>query len=174
MIVSIERAEAFVFKGSPCTLVGPQLKVGDTAPAFTAVGNDLSTVDSSAYNGKVRIINSVPSLDTGLCDAQTRRFNEEGAKLGENVAILTVSMDLPFAQKRWCGSAGIDRVTTLSDWRDAQFSSAFGTHVKEWRLCSRAVFVVDSQNKIVHAEYLPAAGELPNYEAAIEAAQAAK
>lgn len=172
--MATERVNAFVFKGSPATLVGPELKAGDKAPAFTAVGNDLSTVEASAYAGKVRIINSVPSLDTGVCDAQTRRFNQEAANLGENVAILTISMDLPFAQKRWCGAAGIDRVTTLSDYRDASFSTAFGTLVKEWRLCSRAVFVIDSQDTIVHAEYVGAAGEHPNYEAALEAARAAK
>lgn len=170
----MERAAAFVFKGAPCTLVGPELKAGDKAPAFTAVANDLSTVDSSAYAGKVLIINSVPSLDTGVCDAQTRRFNQEAANLGEKVAILTISMDLPFAQKRWCGAAGIDRVTTLSDYRDAAFSTAFGTYVKEWRLCSRAVFVVDSTGTVVHAQYVPAAGEHPNYEAALEAARAAR
>jgi thiol peroxidase len=172
--LSVERAGAFAFKGAPCTLVGPELKVGDKAPAFTAVGNDLSTVNSQVYDGQVRIISSVPSLDTGVCDAQTRRFNEEGAKLGEQVAILTISMDTPFAQKRWCGAAGIDRVSTLSDYRDAAFSQAFGTFIKEWRLCSRAVFVVDANNTVVHAEYVGAAGEHPNYEAALEAARNAK
>jgi thioredoxin-dependent peroxiredoxin len=171
--LSVERASAFVFKGL-CTLVGPELKVGDKAPAFTVVANDLSTVDSAAYAGKVRIISSVPSLDTGVCDAQTRRFNQEAANLGENVAVLTISMDLPFAQKRWCGAAGIDRVVTLSDYRNAAFSQAFGTLLKEWRLCSRAVFVVDSQEKVVYAEYVGTAGEQPNYEAALEAARAAK
>lgn len=171
--MTTERAGAFQFKGS-VTLVGPELKAGDTVPAFTAVGNDLSTVDSASFAGKVRIINSVPSLDTGVCDAQTRRFNQAAAELGEHVVILTISMDLPFAQKRWCGAAGVDRVTTLSDYRDASFSHAFGTHIKEWRLCSRAVFVVDSQDKVVHVEYVPAAGQEPNYDAALEAARAAK
>lgn len=171
--MAVERSNAFGFKGAGATLVGPELKAGDAAPAFTAVGNDLSTVSSEAYQGKVRIISSVPSLDTGVCDAQTRRFNQEAAGLGEGVVILTVSMDLPFAQKRWCGAAGIDRVITLSDWRDAAFSQAYGTYVKEWRLCSRAVFVVDAAGRIVHAEYVPSAGEHPNYEAALEAARAA-
>lgn len=171
--MSIERAGAFGFKGA-ATLVGPELKVGDKAPAFTAVANDLSTVDSAAYAGKIRIISSVPSLDTGVCDAQTRRFNQEAANLGENVVILTLSMDLPFAQKRWCGAAGVDQVVTLSDYRDASFSQAFGTYVKEWRLCSRAVFVVDAQDEIVYAEYVPTAGEHPNYEAVLAAARAAR
>lgn len=171
--MTIERSGAFQFKG-PVTLVGPELKVGDTAPAFTAIANDLSTFESSSLAGKVRIINSVPSVDTGVCDAQIRRFNEEASKLGENVAILTVSMDLPFAQKRWCGAAGVEQVTTLSDYQNASFGQAYGTLIKEWRLCSRAVFVVDSNNQVVYAEYVPAAGEHPNYEAALEAARAAK
>lgn len=169
-----ERANAFQFKGGGVTLVGPELKVGDKAPAFAAVANDLSVVDSAAYAGKVRIISSVPSLDTGVCDAQTRRFNEEAARLGETVVVLTLSMDLPFAQKRWCGAAGVDRVVTLSDYRDASFSQAYGTLIKEWRLCSRAVFVVDSQDQVVYAEYVPAAGEHPHYDAVLEAARAAQ
>ena len=161
----MERANAFQFKGN-VTLVGPELKVGDKAPAFSVIANDLSTVDSSAYAGKVRIINSVPSLDTGVCDTQTRKFNQAAAELGDNIVVLTISADLPFAQKRWCGAAG--------DYRDHAFSKAFGTYIKEWGLCSRAVFVVDSTDTVVHAEYVPAAGQEPNYDAALEAARAAK
>lgn len=171
--MTVERANAFVFRG-PRTLVGPELKVGDKAPAFTVVNNDLETVESSVFAGKVRIINSLPSLETGVCDTQTRRFNEAAASLGENVAILSISMDLPFTQKKWCGAAGVDRVITLSDHREASFALGFGTLVKELRICSRAVFVVDSQDRIVYAEYLPAGGDQPNYEAALEAARAAK
>lgn len=171
--MSVERSGAFNFKGS-VTLVGPELKVGEKAPAFTAVANDLSTVNASTYAGKVRIISFVPSLDTGVCDTQTRRFNVEAASLGENVVVLTVSMDLPFAQKRWCGAAGVDRVVTLSDFRDAAFSTAYGTFIKEWRLTSRAVFVVDSQETILYAEYVPTSGEQPHYESVIEAARAAR
>ena len=165
---------SFVFKGGPVTLLGDKLNVGDKAPAFTAVANDLSTVSSSQYDGKIKVISFVPSLDTGVCDAQTRRFNQEAANLGDNVVVLTISMDLPFAQKRWCGAAGIDRVVTLSDYRDAEASHAFGTYIKEWRLCSRAVFVVDSTGTVVYAEYVPAAGEQPNYDAAVAAARSAK
>ena len=165
---------SFVFKGAPVTLLGDRLNVGDKAPAFTAVGNDLSTVSSSQYEGKIRIISFVPSLDTGVCDTQTRRFNQEAAELGDNVVVLTISMDLPFAQKRWCGAAGIDRVVTLSDYRDAEASHGFGTYMKEWRLCARSVFVVDSKGTVVHAEYVPAAGEQPNYDAAVAAARSAK
>ncbi|MEW8977637.1 MAG: thiol peroxidase [Symbiobacterium sp.] len=168
----MERAGAFQFKG-PVTLVGPELRVGDKAPAFTAVDNNLATVDSSAFAGKVRIISSVPSLDTGVCDTQTRKFNEAAASLGSDAVVLTISCDLPFAQKRWCGNAGVDRVITLSDYRDHSFSKAYGTYIKEWALCSRAVFVVDKNDRIVHVEYVPAAGQEPNYEAALEAARAA-
>lgn len=169
----MERANAFQFKGN-VTLVGPELKAGDKAPAFSAVANDLSTVESSAYSGKVRIISSVPSLDTGVCDTQTRKFNQAATELGENVVVLTISADLPFAQKRWCGAAGVDRVVTLSDFRDHAFAKAFGTYMKEWTLCSRAVFVVDSSDTLVYAEYVPAAGQEPNYDAALAAARAAK
>jgi thiol peroxidase len=169
----MERANAFQFKGN-VTLVGPELKPGDKAPAFTAVANDLSTVESSAYSGKVRIISSVPSLDTGVCDTQTRKFNQAASELGENVVVLTISADLPFAQKRWCGNAGVDRVITLSDFRDHSFSKAYGTYIKEWTLCSRAVFVVDSSDTVVYAEYVPVAGQEPNYDAALAAARAAK
>lgn len=172
--MSVERAGVFTFAGKQCTLVGPELKVGDKAPAFSVVANNLATVSGSEYAGKVRIISAVPSLDTGVCDTQTRRFNQEAANLGENVVVLTISFDLPFAQKRWCGAAGVDRVVTLSDFREASFSTAFGTFNKDWRLSSRAVFVVDSQDNIVHAEYCKAAGEHPNYDAALEAAKAAK
>lgn len=171
--MAVERPNAFQFKGS-VTLVGPELKVGDRAPAFKAVANDLSTVESSAYAGKVRIISSVPSLDTGTCSTQTRTFNKEAASLKENIVILTLSKDLPFAQKRWCGAEGVDKVVTLSDWLHSSFAPAYGTHMKEWNLCSRAVFVVDSSDEIVHVEYLPAGGQEPNYGAAIEAARAAK
>ncbi|MDF2627097.1 MAG: thioredoxin peroxidase [Symbiobacteriaceae bacterium] len=172
--MTIERAAAFMFAGSQATLVGPELKVGDKAPAFTATGTNLAAVGSGEYAGKVRIISSVPSLDTGVCDTQTRRFNQEAANLGENVVVLTLSMDLPFAQKRWCGAAGVDRVVTLSDFREGSFGAAYGTLMKEWRLLSRAVFVVDSQENVVHVEYCKAGGEQPNYDAALEAARAAK
>ncbi len=167
-----ERADAFLL-GQPRTLNGPELKVGDQAPDFVLVANDLSKVTLADSKGKVRIISVVPSLDTGVCDAQTRRFNEEASKLGDGVVILTVSADLPFAQKRWCGAAGVERVQTLSDHFNMSFGDAYGTHIKDLRLESRAVFVVDTQDKIVYVQYVPAAGEHPNYEAPVEAAKAA-
>ncbi|WP_126425648.1 thiol peroxidase [Brevibacillus marinus] len=168
----VERHGAFQFKGA-VTLLGPELKPGDQAPDFTVLANDLSPVTLADSKGTVRIISVVPSLDTGVCDAQTRRFNEEAAKL-DGVKVLTISVDLPFAQARWCGAAGIENVQTLSDHRDLSFGLAYGVVIKEHRLLSRAVFVVDANDKIVYAEYVPAAGQHPNYEAAIEAAKAAK
>ncbi|GGE08881.1 putative thiol peroxidase [Marinithermofilum abyssi] len=168
-----ERKGAITFKGNPVTLIGPEVKVGDQAPDFKVLANDLSEVTLADSKGHVRLISVVPSLDTGVCDAQTRRFNEEAASLGEDVRVLTVSVDLPFAQKRWCGAAGIDRVQTLSDHRDLSFGTAYGVAIKELRLLARAVFVVDKNDQVVHAEYVSEATEHPNYEAAVEAAKKA-
>ncbi len=164
----------FNFAGQTVVLEGPELKVGDAAPNAELVATDRSKVQLDSFKGKVRLISVVPSLDTGVCDAQTRRFNEAAAALGDHVVVLTISADLPFAQKRWCGAAGIDRVVTLSDHLDMSFGKAYGTYIKELRLESRAVFVVDSSDKIVYVEYVPEAGKHPNYEAALEAAKAAK
>jgi thiol peroxidase len=161
------------FKGNPVTLIGNEVKVGDTAPDFKVLANDLSEVTLADTKGYVRLISVVPSIDTGVCDAQTRRFNEEAAKL-DNVKVLTISVDLPFAQKRWCGANGIENVQTLSDHRDVSFGEAYGVLIKELRLLARAVFVVDSNDKVTYVEYVPEATNHPNYEAAIEAAKAAK
>ncbi|MFM1653956.1 thiol peroxidase [Brevibacillus sp. B_LB10_24] len=173
MTVTVERQGVVTFKDQAVTLLGPEIKVGDKAPNFTVLANNLSPVTLDNSKGSVRIISVVPSLDTGVCDAQTRRFNEEAAKL-EGVKILTISVDLPFAQARWCGAAGIDKVQTLSDHRDLSFGLAYGVAIKELRLLSRAVFVIDSSDNVVYVEYVPAVGQHPNYEAAIEAAKAAK
>ena len=164
---------SITFKGNPVTLLGQEVKVGDTAPDFTVLANDLSPVTLADSKGKVRLISVVPSIDTGVCDAQTRRFNEEAAKL-DNVQILTVSVDLPFAQKRWCASAGIDKVQTVSDHRDLSFGEAYGVAIQELRLLARAVFVVDSNDKVTYVEYVSEATDHPNYEAAVEAAKAAQ
>jgi len=161
------------FKGNPVTLIGKEVKVGDTAPDFTVLANDLSPVTLKDTDGKVRIISVVPSLDTGVCDTQTRKFNEEAAK-AEDVVVMTVSMDLPFAQKRWCAAAGLENVITVSDHRDASFGEAYGVLMKELRLLARAVFVVDSNNKVTYVEYVPEGTTHPQYEAALEAAKAAK
>lgn len=160
------------FKNGPVTLVGNEVKVGDQAPVFTVLANDLSPVTLKESEGKIRLFSVVPSLDTGVCDAQTRRFNEEAANLGDNVVIYTVSVDLPFAQKRWCGAAGIDAVQTVSDHRDLSFGEAYGVYIQELRLLARAVFVVDANDKVTYVEYVPEATNHPNYEAAIEAVKA--
>lgn len=160
------------FKNNPVTLIGNEVKVGDQAPDFNVLANDLSPVSLKDSEGKVRLFSVVPSLDTGVCDAQTRKFNEVASELGDNVIIYTVSMDLPFAQKRWCGAAGIDSVQTVSDHRDASFGEAYGVHIKELRLLTRSIFVVDAEGKVVYVEYVPEATDHPNYDAAIEAVKA--
>lgn len=163
---------SITFKGNPVTLLGNEVKVGDKAPEFKVLANDLSEVTLADSKGQVRLISVVPSIDTGVCDAQTRRFNEEASKL-DNVKILTVSVDLPFAQKRWCAAAGIENVQTLSDHRDLSFGKAYGVAIEELRLLARAVFVVDSNDTVTYAEYVSEATNHPNYEAAIEAAKQA-
>lgn len=161
------------FKGNPITLLGNEVKVGDKAPNFTVLANDLSPVSLENTKGQVRLISAVPSLDTGVCDAETRRFNEEANSLGD-VKILTISVDLPFAQKRWCGANGIENVQTLSDHRDLSFGEAFGVAIQELRLLARAVFVVDSTDTVTYVEYVSEATNHPNYEAVLEAARNAK
>ena len=168
--MSNERTGVATLKGNPLTLVGPGLKAGDNAPDFT-VRKGLEDVKGSSYNGKVRIIAAVPSLDTPVCDQETRRFNEEAAGLAD-VTILTISMDLPFAQGRFCSAAGIDKVVTLSDYKDASFGEAYGVLIKEHRLDHRAVFVIGKDDKIAYVEYCPEMTEHPNYDAAIAAAKA--
>jgi thiol peroxidase len=167
-----ERTGLITFKGSPLTLVGNEVKVGQKAPDAEVVGNALSVVKLSALcAGKVTIIAAVPSLDTPVCDMETRRFNEEAGKLGKDVAVLTVSMDLPFAQKRWCGAAGVENVQTLSDYRTGAFGKAYGVLIKELHLLARTVFVVDKQGTIRYVELVKEVASEPNYEAALAAAK---
>jgi thiol peroxidase len=164
-----ERTGVATIKGNPLTLIGPEIKVGDKAPDFK-VNKDLMTqVSLHDYDGKVKLISVVPSLDTGVCDAQTRRFNVEAAKLGDKVTVLTVSMDLPFAQARWCGAAGVDQVVTLSDYKDASFGEAYGVLIKELRLLMRSIFVVDADNNVQYVEYLSEMTNSPDFDKAIEA-----
>ncbi|KEZ51302.1 MULTISPECIES: thiol peroxidase [Metabacillus] len=163
---------SITFKQNPVTLIGNEVKAGDTAPNFTVLANDLSEVSLSDSKGQVRILSVVPSIDTGVCDAQTRRFNEEASKI-DNLKVLTVSVDLPFAQKRWCAANGIENVQTVSDHRDLSFGEAYGVHIQELRLLARAVFVVDSNDKVTYVEYVSEATNHPDYDAAIEAAKAA-
>lgn len=160
------------FINKPVTLIGNEVKVGDQAPDFTVLANDLSPVTLKDSEGKIRLFSVVPSLDTGVCDQQTRKFNEAAAELGDNVIIYTVSMDLPFAQKRWCGASGIDKVVTVSDHRDASFGEAYGVHMKELRLLARSIFVVDENGKVAYVEYVSEGTTHPNYEAALEVVKA--
>src|SRR5580692_13128783 len=168
----MERPAATTMRGKPLTLLGPELKTGDKAPDFDAVSDGLQPVNLQGTGPTVRIFSVVPSLDTPVCDAQTKRFNEEAAKL-PNVQIFTVSMDLPFAQKRWCGAFGIDKIKMLSDHKDGSFGSHYGTLIKELRIESRAIFVVGKDNTIKHAEYVKEVADFPNYETALAAARAA-
>ncbi|HUX67667.1 MAG TPA: thiol peroxidase [Terriglobales bacterium] len=166
-----ERPNGTTMRGNPLTLLGPARKAGERLPDFTLVDNGLKPVTAADTAGAVRIFSVVPSLDTPVCDLQTRRFNEEAGKLGERVKVLTVSMDLPFAQKRWCGAAGATQVQTLSDYQTGSFGLAMGTMIKELRLESRAIFVVDAGGTIRYVEYVPEIGEHPKYEEALAAAR---
>lgn len=168
-----ERTGELTFKGNPMTLRGSKLQAGDKAPDFTLLGNDLSKVSLKDSAGKVRLISVVPSLDTGVCDIQSRKFNEEAGNLSDNVTIYSVSADLPFAQSRWCGAADAKNLKTLSDHYEMSFGDAWGTHIKELRLDARAVFVVDANDTIVYAEYVPEITQQPDYTAALEAVKKA-
>ncbi len=164
-----ERSGLITMKGKPLTLVGQEVKVGDPAPDFTALANDLSEFQFSSLKGQICVISAVPSLDTPVCDIETRRFNDEAAKMGEAVKLLTVSMDLPFAQKRWCGAAGVENLKTYSDHRDAAFGLAYGVLIKELRLLARAVFVVDKDGKLQHVQLVKELTNEPDYDAVLKA-----
>jgi thiol peroxidase len=164
-----ERNDVIKFKGNPLTLVGNELKVGDAAPEAEVLANDLSPVKLSGFGGKVCVICTVPSLDTPVCDIQTRKFNEQAASLGDDVVVLTISMDLPFAQQRWCGAANVENVQTLSDHHQAEFGTEFGVLIKELRLLARTVFVVDKDGIIRYIEIVEEVTNEPDYEAALSA-----
>jgi thiol peroxidase len=164
---SVERK--ITIKGNPVTLIGNPVNVGDVAPDVELTANDWSTVKLSDYAGKTRLLNVVYSLDTSICDAQTHKFNEEATKLGKDVVVLTISADLPFAQKRWCGASGLENVITLSDHKAMAFSNAYGVHLKERRVTGRAVFVVDKAGIMRYVEYVPEVASHPNYDAALAA-----
>jgi thioredoxin-dependent peroxiredoxin len=166
----MERPGATTLKGNPLTLVGPELKTGDKAPEFELTDNGLQPVTLASTGQAVRIFSVVPSLDTPVCDAQTKRFNEEASRL-PGVEIYTVSMDLPFAQKRWCGAMGVDKVKMLSDHKSGSFGQSYGTLIKELRIESRAIFVVDRNNVVRHAEYVKEVADHPNYDTALAAAR---
>jgi thiol peroxidase len=165
----MERENAITFKGGPLTLVGELVSVGQAAPDFTAAANDLSPYKLSDDKGKVVVISAVPSLDTPVCDTQTRKFNEAAAALGDGVAIVTVSMDLPFAQARWCGAAGVDQVRTVSDYNGVDFGTQYGLLIKELHLLARAVLVVDQAGILQYSQLVSEVTEEPDYDAAIDA-----
>jgi thiol peroxidase len=168
----MERTTTILWGGKPANVTGPELKVGDKAPSnFTLVANNMSPVTGADLAGKPRIYCTIPSVDTGVCDTEMRRFNKEAAQIA-GVTIYAVSVDLPFAQKRWCAAAEIAQVQTLSDYKDRSFGPAFGTFVAEKGLLVRAVFVVDKDDVIRHVEYVANVGTEPNYEAALNAAKA--
>jgi thiol peroxidase len=169
--MSQERTGVITFKGNPMTLLGPDVKAGDSAPDFRVVDNGLQPVTLGDSKGKVRLITVVPSLDTPVCDTMTRTFNEQAAKLPDDVVIYTVSLDLPFAQKRWCGNAGIEKVKTLSDYQEHSFGLNYGVLIKELKLLARAVFVVDRNDKVAYREIVREVTAEPDYEAALAAAK---
>lgn len=157
------------FGGNEITVLGQEIHVGDEAPDFVAVNNDLSPYDSKEGKGKVRVFSVVPSIDTGVCELQTKRFNEEASKLGDDVEIVTISVDLPFAQGRFCAIEGIDQAKIVSDYKDLDFGEKYGFVIKEFRLLTRGIVVVDRDNKVAYVEYVPEVTNHPNYDKALEA-----
>jgi len=168
-----ERFGAVTRKGNPLTVLGAPLTVGDKAPTFELVANDLSKVSSEQFAGKVRLISVVPSLETGICDQQTRRFNEEAANFGDDVVILAVSAEHPWNQRRWCGASGVEQVQVLSDHLEMNFGTAFGTYIKELRLNQRSVFVIDRDDTVTYVEYVPEIAQFPDFDSALAALRAA-
>ncbi len=167
--MAVERTGAVTLKGNPLTLVGPEIKVGDQAPAFSVMGNDWKMVRFENFGGKPSLISSILSVNTGLCDAEIKRFNEEAGKLGDKAQFLTISTDLPCTQGIWCGNAGVKNVKTYADHMDTNFGLAYGVVMKEIRALSRAIFVVDGNGKVAYVEYVPEIGQHPNYESALAA-----
>ncbi len=172
--MTTERVGLIKVGGKDATVIGNDIKVGQTAPDFSVHALDWSVKHGLADTaGKVRILAAVPSLDTDVCDRETRRFNQEAASLSKDIAIEVISMDLPYAQKRWCGAAGVEQVMTLSDHQNADFGEKYGVLIKERRILRRAVFVVDKNNKVTYVAYMPALGDEPNYAEVLEAAKKA-
>lgn len=168
----VERSQVITFKGNPMTLIGAEVKVGDSAPDFNVVANDLSPVNLATSKGKTRLISVVPSLDTPVCEMQTKRFNEEAAKLPDNVITYTVSLDLPFAQKRWCAAVNAENVQTVSDYQDRSFAKAYGVLIKELKLLTRAIFIIGADDKVQYVEYVKEVTDQPDYDAALKALSA--
>lgn len=164
-----ERTGIVTFKGNPVTLLGPEIRPGAKAPDFRVVDGGLAPVTLADFRGKVKVISSVPSLDTPVCDMETRRFNQEATKLSDKVVVVTVSLDLPFAQKRWCAAAGVDRVKVLSDYQDSSFAQAYGVLIKELKLLSRSIFVVDAGDVVRYVQHVKEIATEPDYEAVLGA-----
>lgn len=164
-----KRTGIITFAGNPLTLVGPEVKVGQAAPDFTVLDNELNAKTLADFDGKVKVISVVPSLDTGVCDAQTRWFNQDVTKLSDDVVVLTISMDLPFAQARWCGAAGVENVVTLSDHKDASFGQNYGFLIEELRLLARGVVVINKDNKVTYVEYVKEVTDAVNFDAVLAA-----
>lgn len=165
----MERKGIISFKGNPLTLLGAESKVGDKAPDFIVLDNELNLTGLKNFKGKTKVISVTPSLDTPVCDLQARRFNAEAAKLSDDVAVLNISMDLPFALSRFCATAGIDKVKTFSDHRDASFANAYGVMIKELRLLARSVFIIDKDDIIRYIEIVPEVTDQPDYDKALDA-----
>jgi thiol peroxidase len=163
-----ERKESYSFRNRAVHLAGSEIKIGDKAPNFTVLAQDFTEAGFEALKGKPAVLASVPSLETGVCDAETKRFNDEAAKLGDKINFVTVSCDLPFAQKRWCGMTNVDKVRLYADHRDHSFGQAYGVYVKETGFLWRAVFVVDKDGVVRYAEYAPQMGQHPNYDKILE------
>ena len=168
-----ERTGVFAAGENQLTLLGPEVKVGHTAPNFTVSGAGLKQVTLSDYAGKVKIIASVPSLDTGVCSDETKQFSDYAKSMSDDIVVLTISMDLPFAQARWCGANDVDNVETASDFKSREFGDSYGVHVKENGLLARAVFVLDKDDVVRHVEYVPQIAQLPDFDAALAAANEA-
>ena len=172
--MTIERTGILKFNGNDVTVIGPDIKVGQIAPEFTVDAQDWSTFTGlKDTRGKIRIIGSLPSLNTSVCDRETRRFNQEATGLDERIVILMVSMDVPFTLKNWCAAAGVDRVKTLSDHKTADFGEKYGVLLKEHRFFRRAIFVVNQHDRVVYSAYMPTIGDEPNYPEVLEAARGA-
>ncbi len=164
-----KRSNAVTFAGNPVTVVGAELTVGQKAPDFSLTANDLSNKTLADYEGKVKVISVIPSIDTGVCDAQTRWFNQNITALGEDVVVLTVSVDLPFAQKRWCAASGIENVVTLSDYKTVEFGASYGFLIEELRLLSRGIVILDKENVVRYVEYVPEITTAVNFDATVTA-----
>ncbi len=171
--MAVERSGAVTFKGEPMTLVGNEVKVGDPAPEFSVTGTDMSAMTLADTKGKVRLLSVVPSLDTSVCSIQTRRFNDEAKSLGDDVEVLTLSMDLPFAQSRWLEAENVEHLATASDYKNREFGQNWGVYVKELGLLARSIFVVDKNDKVVYVEIVPEMTDEPAYDAAINVVKAA-